>query len=66
MLVCIYVHAKITILNKAEIAKGPSINDVTSEGEGGGLPSKLIYYISLFSNLSQQGKGGGHKFGKMD
>ena len=34
-----------------------------SEGEGGGLP-KLIY-ISLFSNLSRQGEGGGHKFGKI-
>ena len=28
-------------------------------GEGGGLPSKPIYYISLFSNLSQQGEGWG-------
>ena len=41
------------------IAKGPSINDVSSEGEGGGPPSKLIYYISLYSNLSRQGEGGG-------
>ena len=40
-------------------SKGPSINDVSSEGEGGGPPSKPIYYISLFSNLSQQGEGGG-------
>ena len=39
--------------------KGPSINDVSSEGEGGGSPSKPIYYISLFSNLSRQGEGGG-------
>ena len=31
---------------------GASINDVSSEGEGGGPPSKPIYYISLFSNLS--------------
>ena len=38
---------------------GPSINDVSLEGEGGGPPSKPIYYISLFSNLSQQGEGGG-------
>ena len=44
---------------------GPSINDVSSEGEGGGPPSKPIYYISLFSNPSQQGEGGGHKFAKM-
>ena len=27
----------------------PSINDVSSEGEGGGLPSKPIYYISLYN-----------------
>ena len=40
-------------------SKGPSINDVSTEGEGGGLPSKPIYYISLFSNLSRQGEGGG-------
>ena len=39
--------------------KGPSINDVSSEGEGGGPPSKPIYYISLFSNLSRQGERGG-------
>ena len=39
--------------------KGPSINDISSEGEGGGPPSKPIYYISLFSNLSRQGEGGG-------
>ena len=38
--------------HKEEVDKGPSINDVSSEGEGGGLPSKPIYYISLFSNLS--------------
>ena len=41
------------------ITKGPSINDVSSEGEGGGPLSKPIYYISLFSNLSRQGEGGG-------
>ena len=35
--------------------KGPSINDVSSEGEGGGPPTKPIYYISPFSNLSRQG-----------
>ena len=40
-------------------SKGPSINDVSSEGEGGGPPSKPIYYISLYSNLSRQGEGGG-------
>ena len=40
-------------------SKGPSINDVSSKGEGGGPPSKPIYYISLFSNLSRQGEGGG-------
>ena len=34
-------------------------------GEGGGPPSKPIYYISLYRNLSQKGEGGGHKFGKM-
>ena len=45
--------------------KGPFINDVSSEGEGGGPPSKPIYYISLFSSLGQQGEGGGHKFGQM-
>ena len=45
--------------------KGPSINDVSLEGEGGGPPSKPIYYISVFNNLSRQGEGGGHKFGKM-
>ena len=48
-----------------KLCTGPSINDVSSEGEGGGPPSKPIYYISLFSNLSQQGEGGGHKFEKM-
>ena len=32
-----------------ESNKGTSINDVSSEGEGGGPPSKPIYYISLFS-----------------
>ena len=31
-----------------DMNKGPSINDVSSEGEGGGPSSKLIYYISLF------------------
>ena len=45
--------------------KGPSINDVSSEGEGGGPPSKPIYYISLYSNLSDKGREGGHKFVKM-
>ena len=50
---------------KRNLPKGPSINVVSSEGEGGGPPSKPIYYISLFSNLSQQGEGGGRKFGKM-
>ena len=39
--------------------KGPSINDVSSEGAGGGPPSKPIYYISLFSNMSRKGVGGG-------
>ena len=39
--------------------KGPSINDVSSEGEGGGPPSKPIYYISLFSKLSQKRGGRG-------
>ena len=46
-------------------SKGPSINNVSSEGEGGGPPSKPIYYISLFINLSRQGEGGVDKFGKM-
>ena len=41
------------------LGKGPSLNDVSAEGEGGGPSSKSIYYISLFSNLSQQGEGGG-------
>ena len=41
------------------LSLGPSINNVSSEGEGGGPPSKPIYYISLYSNLSQQGEGGG-------
>ena len=45
--------------HKEEVDKGPSINDVSSEGEGGGPPLKPIYYISLFSNLSRQGEGGG-------
>ena len=40
------------------LSLGPSINDFSSEGEGGGPPSKPIYYISLYSNLSQQGEGG--------
>ena len=40
-------------------SRGPSINDVSSEGKGGGPPSKPIYYISLFSKLSRQGEGGG-------
>ena len=40
-------------------AKGPSINNVYSEGEGGGPPSKPIHNISLLSNLSLQGEGGG-------
>ena len=47
-----------------KLNKGPSINDVSSEGEGGGPPSKPIYYISLFSNLSRQGEGGGSKIRK--
>ena len=47
------------------LAKGPFTNDVSSEGEGEGPPSKPIYYISLFSNLSRQWEGGGHKIGKM-
>ena len=41
------------------MGKGPSINNVSSEGEGGGPPSKPIYYISLFSNLNRQGEEGG-------
>ena len=44
---------------KFRLSKGLSINDVFSEGEGGGPPLKPIYYISLFSNLSRQGEGGG-------
>ena len=48
-----------------ELGKGPSINDISSEGEGGGTQAKPIYYIRLFSNLSRQGEGGGHRFGKM-
>ena len=44
------------------LVKGPSIND---DGKGGGPPSKPIYYISIFSNLSRLGAGGGHKFGKI-
>ena len=39
------------------LSLGPSINNVSSEGEGGGPPSKPIYYISLYSNLSRQGEG---------
>ena len=41
-----------------------SISDVSSEGKGGGSPSKPIYYISLFSNLSRQREGGGSWIGK--
>ena len=45
---------------RSKCTKGPFINDVSSEGEGGGPPSKPIYYISsTFSNLSRQGEGGG-------
>ena len=43
---------------------GPSINNVPSKGEGGGPPSKPIYCISLFSNLSRQGEGEGSKIRK--
>ena len=45
-------------LKKKETAY-KSVNNVSSEGEGGGPPSKPIYYISLFSNLSREGEGGG-------
>ena len=40
----------------------PSINDVSSEGEGGDPPQSQF---TIFSNLSRQGEGGGHEFGKM-
>ena len=46
-------------LMKIDFVLGPSINDVSLEGEGGGSSSEPIYYISLFSNLSRQGEGGG-------
>ena len=39
-----------------EQCKGPSINDVSSEGEGGGPPSKPIYYISLLNSLTRGGR----------
>ena len=45
---------------KKDRSKGPSINDVSSEGEGGGPPHvKADLLHSLFSNLSLQGEGGG-------
>ena len=43
---------------------GSSINDASSEGERGGPPSKPIYYISLFSNLSHKGREGVINLGK--
>ena len=46
------------------LSLGPSINDVSSEGEGGGPPSKPIYYISLYSNLSRRGGRGVINSGK--
>ena len=48
-----------------DIHKVASINDVSSEGKGGGPPSKPIYYTSLFINLNRQGEVGGHAFIKM-
>ena len=39
--------------------KGPSINDVSSEWEGGGSPFKADLLNKLIYNLSQQGEGGG-------
>ena len=53
------VGSRLELKFKTNLTKGSSINDVSSEGEGGGPPSKPIYYISLFSNLSREGEGGG-------
>ena len=41
------------------LSKGPSINDVSSEWEGGGSPFKADLLNKLIYNLSQQGEGGG-------
>ena len=41
-------------------AKGPSINDLSSEGEGGGQESPIF-----LSKKSTNGEGGGHKIQKM-
>ena len=47
-----YTHMK-NIKQVVHLTKGPSINDVSSEGEGGGP------YLSLFRNRSRKGEGGG-------
>ena len=57
-----------SLLNKSEAVEmdnGPSINDVSSKGEGGGPPSKPIYYISLLVIWADKGREGGNKFRKM-
>ena len=44
-----FICGYISVINKkTPLCKGPSINNVSSEWEGGGPPSKPIYYISLF------------------
>ena len=40
--------------------KGPSRNDVSSKGEGGGQK-----YWNLLGKNTKKGEGGGHKIGKM-
>ena len=47
------------VLKMVIFAKGPSINDVYSEGEGGGQKSPI-----LLSKKTTKGEGG-HKIGKM-
>ena len=44
------------------MAQGPSINDVSSKGEGGGGGQK---YQNLLSKKTTKGREGSHKIGKM-
>ena len=41
--------------------KGPSINDVSSMGKGGGVKNVRTYLVKR----RQRGREGGHKIGKM-
>ena len=50
-----------SLKQKAPLDKGPSINDVSSEGEGGGVKNRRLYLAK--SRLRE--REGGHKIGKM-